>query len=71
MLLIDLATSSHRKKLNTIITTVAAIFVILVYLGLNHNKGKAKGPTHKNATTNVEVLKYHSDFLGLFKNSPQ
>ena len=70
MLLTDLIASSHKIKLKITTITVVATFVPLLYLGLNHNKGRAKGPTHKNARTNVEVLKYHSDFLGLFRNSP-
>lgn len=41
------------------------VLAFLLKRGLNHSIGKAKGPTHKNAITRLEVLKYHltSDFL--------
>ncbi|MFH1441273.1 MAG: hypothetical protein ABIH18_04450 [Candidatus Omnitrophota bacterium] len=43
---------------------VIIIFVLLLKDGLNHIKGRAKGPKHKKAIIILEVLKYH--FFGGF-----
>jgi hypothetical protein len=35
------------------------IFVFRLKRGLTQTSGKAKGPTHKKAIINADVLKYH------------
>jgi len=56
-------------KVKIIILTT--IFVILLKRGLNQSKGRAKGPTTKNAITNKKVPKYHLFVELLLNDFPQ
>lgn len=46
------------------------IFTFGLKRGLNQTNGNAKGPTHRKAIINVEVLKYHFSLSLLSISSP-
>ena len=49
----DLTNKIPNNQLKTMIITLIIVLFLLLRLGLNQTRGKASGPTHRNAITSV------------------